>query len=322
MLQLSRPHKVEKSRCDLKQIVQEAVNLLRFRLRNVDCEVDIGLPDGECLLMADATQIKQVVMNLALNAADAMEGRPARQMSLRVMPSGKHYHLLVSDTGHGIKPEHLQRIFDPFFTTKAPDRGSGLGLSVCFSIVKQHDGEISVESAFGQGTTFKVTLPCGEVSTPPPPSQRLTSPGTNGALITSRVLVVDDEEFVAGLVQKALKIKLGCQIDKAMDGCEAIEHIRQNRYDAIISDVRMPILDGFGLLDWIRTHQPALLPHFLFITGDAGGAELNEKLESSGVTVLRKPFDVETLVEICRQKIKLPASVVCAVGQDAAPALA
>ena len=131
-------------------------------------------------------------------------------------------------------------------------------------------------------------------------------------------MIADDEEFVAGLVQQALKMKLGCQIDKALDGHEAIERIRQNNYDVIISDVRMPVLDGFGLLDWIRIHRPALVSRFMFITGDAGSVELNNKLEFCDVTVLRKPFDVETLVEICRQKMNISAAAVAQTGNNAA----
>ncbi len=312
LLQLSRPHKVEMTRCDLKQLLQEAVDLLRFRLRNADAQVNLSVPTFECFLMADATQIKQVIMNLILNAADALDDRPNRQLNLRIMPSGKHYHLLVSDTGHGIKPEHVARIFDPFFTTKAPDRGSGLGLSVCYSAVKQHNGEISVESVYGEGTTFKVTLPYGEMaSTAPTPTPR-PAITANGILKSSRVLIVDDEEFVTSLIQEALKVKLGCQIDKAGNGREAIERISENKYDMIISDVRMPTLDGFGLLHWIRASQPALLPNFMFITGDPGSAELNQKLETSEVTVLRKPFDIETLVHVCQQKIMASAPVAAA----------
>jgi signal transduction histidine kinase/ActR/RegA family two-component response regulator len=303
LLQLSRPHKVEMVRCDLKQILQEGVDLLRFRLRNADCQVNISVPTGECFLMADPTQIKQVVMNLILNAADALEARPDRQLNLRIVPSGKHYHLFVSDTGHGIKPEHVGRIFDPFFTTKAPDRGSGLGLSVCFSVVKQHHGEINVDSIYGEGTTFKVTLPYGELPAVPPAPVPRRPASANDLLKSSRVLIVDDEEFVTSLIQEALKLKLGCQIDKAGNGQEAIGHIRENHYDMIISDVRMPTLDGFGLLDWIDTNRPELLGNFMFITGDPGSAELNQRLESSEVTVLRKPFDIETLVQICQQKI-------------------
>src|SRR5262249_28068705 len=123
-------------------------------------------------------------------------------------------------------------------------------------------------------------------------------------LRSSRVLIADDEEFVTGLVNEALRMKLGCLVDKACNGDEAVRRIRENKYDLIISDVRMPMLDGFGLLKWVQTHEPALVPHFLFITGDAGSAELNAALESSDVAVLRKPFDVDSLVDVCQRRIR------------------
>jgi len=245
-----------------------------------------------------------VVINLILNAADAMEGRPDRRLGVRVWLAGKQFQLLVSDTGHGIKPEHVPRIFDPFFTTKAPDRGTGLGLSVCFSVVKQHDGEIVVAETSDQGTTFKITLPCGEVASTSTTARRWLSPGADHSFRACRVLIADDEEFVSGLVQETLRLKLGCQIDKALDGAKAIERIRQTDYDLIISDVRMPTLDGFGLLDWLKGNRPALVSRFMFITGDAGSAELNGRLDSSELTVLRKPFDIETLLQACRQKLR------------------
>ena len=304
LLQLSRPHKVEMTRCDLKQIVEDAFNLLRFRMRDLGCQVNLSLPSYECWLLADAAQIKQVVINLILNAADAMEGLPDRQLGVRVLLSGKHLHLLISDTGHGIKPEHVGRIFDPFFTTKTPDRGTGLGLSVCFSVVKQHDGEIVVAETSAQGSTFKITLPCGELPAIPATARRFLPSGMDQAFHSCRVLIVDDEEFVSGLVQETLRLKLGCQIDKALDGAKAIERISQTDYDLVISDVRMPTLDGFGLLDWLKTNRPALVARFMFITGDAGSAELNQRLETSELTVLRKPFDIETLLHACRQKLR------------------
>ncbi len=153
---------------------------------------------------------------------------PIASCNCRVVLSGKHFHLLVSDTGHGIKPEHVARIFDPFFTTKAPDRGTGLGLSVCYSVVKQHDGEISVAETSDHGSTFKVTLPCGEVASAPATSRHLLPPGADHAFHACRVLIADDEEFVSGLVQETLRLKLGCQIDKALDGAKAIEQIGQD----------------------------------------------------------------------------------------------
>jgi two-component system NtrC family sensor kinase len=303
LLQLSRPHKMEVARCDLKQIVQDAVNLLRFRLRDLGCQVNLSLPANECWLMADSGQIKQVVINLVLNAADAMDAQPNRQLNIRIVPSGGHCHLLVSDTGHGIKPEHIARIFDPFFTTKSPDRGTGLGLSVCFSVIKQHNGEISVVESSAKGSTFKVTLPRGEGATETKAIRRTAPSGADQLFQSRRVLIADDEEFVSALVQEALRVKLGCQVDKAMDGNKAIEQICKTDYDLIISDVRMPTLDGFGLLEWLKAHRPGLVPRFIFITGDAGSAELNQRLETSELTVLRKPFDIETLLQVCRQKM-------------------
>jgi signal transduction histidine kinase/CheY-like chemotaxis protein len=309
LLQLSRPHKVEMALCDLRQIVRDAVNLLRFRLRDLGCQVNLNLPAEECRLMADGTQLKQVVINLVINAADAMEGQPRRQLGLRVVPSGRHFHLFVSDTGCGIKPDHVARIFDPFFTTKPQDRGTGLGLSVCFSVVRQHGGEIALAETSGDGSTFKVTLPCGELPERPLLVRHVLPLGADPACNNRRVLVADDEDFVSGLVQEALRLKLGCRVDKAKDGAKAIERIRETDYDLIISDVRMPILDGFGLLDWMRSHRPEMVDRFLFITGDAGSAELHERLEQSEVTVLRKPFDVDTLLEACRQKLLAEARV-------------
>ena len=303
LLQLSRPHKVEMVRCDLRQIVQDAINLLRFRLRNLDCQVNVSLPSNECLLLADAAQIKQVVINLVLNAADAMEGQPNRQLQVRVVFSGRHFHLLVSDTGHGIKPEHAGRIFDPFFTTKAPDRGTGLGLSVCEGVIKQHNGEIALLETSDRGSTFKITLPRSEAPAAPA-RPRILSPGMDLSFESCRVLVADDEEFVSGLVQEALRLNLGCQIDKALDGAKAIEWIRKTEYDLIISDVRMPTLDGFGLLDWLKINRPFLVPRFMFITGDAGSAELSRRLEMEDLTVLYKPFEVETLLQTCRRRMQ------------------
>jgi signal transduction histidine kinase/CheY-like chemotaxis protein len=308
LLQLSRPGKAEFTRCDLKQMVQDAVELLRFRLRELDCQLQLSLPPHECPMQADAAQFKQVILNLILNAADAMEGRPQRRLHVRIIVSGKHYHLLVADTGHGIKPEHLPRIFDPFFTTKAPDRGTGLGLSVCFSAVKQHEGDISVSETSPQGTTFKVTLPAGEVAPALPAPHALLSAGADQAFHDCRVLIADDEEFVSGMVQEVLRTNLGCQIDKALDGAKAIEWINKTEYDLILSDVRMPKLDGFGLLDWVKNHRPALAARFIFMTGDAGSAELNRKLETADLTVLRKPFDIETLLQTCRRILRPAAA--------------
>jgi len=308
LLQLSRPHNVELQSCNLCTITREAVDFLRFRLRDGECEVQLDFPDKGNLVMADPGQIKQVVMNLVLNAVDAMEDTATRQLKLRISNVAENVCLEVSDTGHGIKPEHLRRIFDPFFTTKSPQRGTGLGLSVCFSVLQQHGGDIAVESVVGQGTTFKVMLRRSDKQATDPDanpaffsSNRTVAPP--GAGKRARVLIVDDEEFITGMIQEVLRIKMNCCVDQTSDGNKAISRLRESSYDLVISDVRMPCLDGFGLYAWIRENQPRLSDKFLFITGDAGSTDLNSQLEQLGVPVLRKPFDLNHLTKVCSQQL-------------------
>ena len=187
--------------------MQDAVNLLRFRLRDLGCQVNLSLPANECWLMADSAQIKQVIINLVLNAADAMDGQPNRQLHIthgalrRTFPSARFRH----------GPRHQTRThradLRPVLYHQVPrTAGTGLGLSVCFSVVKQHDGEISVAETSAKGSTFKVTLPCGEGATEPRPCPAILAPGRRPWLFQScRVLIADDEEFVSGLVQEALR---------------------------------------------------------------------------------------------------------------------
>lgn len=299
LLQLSRPVTAELSACNLRVIVKEVVAFLNFRIRDSGCEVVLDLPEGEAVIRGDATQIKQVIINLMLNALDAMEKRPQKQLRLSVAQRDDKIVLKVADTGHGIKPEHLDHIFDPFFTTKSPDRGSGLGLSVCVSIVRQHSGEISVKSTVGVGSEFEVIFPKMSGAVAPlrsVPNARKIAFETDWDSNRRRVLIVDDEEFITSMIQEALRNDLNCSVERVNNGLRAVTRLQQADFDFVISDVRMPELDGFGLFEWLKENRPELTGHFLFITGDAGSQDLNEKLESLGAPVLRKPFNIETLL--------------------------
>ena len=159
LLQLSRPLARELKIVDVRDLFNEVQALLRFRLRESGCRVEAEFMAEPAPVYADAAQIKQVMINLIFNALDAMEHTPEKRLRLSVQAVNGEVCFRVADTGHGIKPENLNRIFNPFFTTKASDRGSGLGLSVCLNVVKSHNGDISVESTPGAGTEFKVTLP-------------------------------------------------------------------------------------------------------------------------------------------------------------------
>jgi signal transduction histidine kinase len=307
LLQLSRPMTAELGVCDVRELVREVTAFLGFRIRESGCDVLLDLPAEKMLIRADSMQVKQVIINLTLNALDALQEGRQKQLRLSVAEQGDRVVVKVADSGHGIKPEHLQHIFDPFFTTKNPDRGSGLGLSVCLSILKQHGGEISVRSIVNEGSEFEVVLPkASEADLQQSAARAGTNEGETSAsdgagMNRRRALVVDDEEYITSLIQEVLRNEMNCSVERVTNGLRAVTRLEQEDFDFVISDVRMPELDGFGLFEWLKEHRPALAENFLFITGDAGSQDLNQKLESLGARVLRKPFKLEMLLRECER---------------------
>jgi CheY-like chemotaxis protein len=204
----------------------------------------------------------------------------------------------VRDSGTGIPPEHLPRIFDPFFTTKGVQQGTGLGLSVCFSIVEQHGGTIEVETTGIEGTVFAIWFPT-VAEAPAAVQDAALEAGKSEPLAVGSgdptVLVVDDEEFITRLVHESLRTRLGCRVVRAASAEEALEQIETIACDLVISDVRLPGRNGMDLLREVRRRQPRLAERFFFITGDAGSRELNALLHETGCPVLRKPFSMESL---------------------------
>jgi len=304
LLQLSRPATMELRQVDLGAVLDEAVSIMRFRLRASEARLALQVPEGVRIL-ADAVQIKQVLINLMINAIDAMEHTIRKDLQVRVAVRGAMAELSVQDTGHGIPPEKLNRIFDPFFTTKSAERGTGLGLSVCLGIVGQHRGEIAVSSVPGEGTVFTVLLPLAlgqEAPGPEPAPAPSLEPAALLPQVARRleVLVIDDEEYITSLVHELLRSRLGCRVDQVHDGREAIQRLESAPYDLVITDIRMPGLDGFAILGWIRDFRPALLPKVLVITGDSGSKPQDRELRAFGVPALRKPFTSDELVAQCR----------------------
>jgi len=309
LLQLSRPLARELVVLDVRDLFNEVRALVTFRLRASNCQVETIFPSDPARIYADATQIKQVLINLIFNALDAMEHAPEKRLRLTVAADQGQVTFRVADTGHGIKPENLNRIFDPFFTTKSPDRGTGLGLSVCLSIVKSHYGEIVVESVAGAGTEFIITLPRAseeQVARHVEAGRRTEASSDRAALALPasgrlRILIADDEAFITGMVQEALRRSLPCLVERVESGLRAVTRLQQADFDFVISDVRMAGMDGFAVFEWVLKNQPHLAGRFLFITGDAGSPDLNEKLESMSVPVLRKPFEIEALLQMCHK---------------------
>jgi two-component system NtrC family sensor kinase len=309
LLQLSRPATMELSPTDLGAILNEASSIMRFRLRAADAEMRVVMPEEPIWILADAGQIKQVLINLMINGVDAMEHAARKVLEVHMEIQGAYASLSVSDTGHGISADKLNRIFDPFYTTKPVDRGTGLGLSVCLGIVRQHHGEISVKSAPGEGTVFRTLLPLAKAEEQQDPGlafaharrpERTSPLVPTSDLPRMNVLVIDDEEYITSLVQEVLRSRLGWRAERVHDGRQAIQRLESAQFDLVITDLRMPGVDGFAILGWIKEFRPTLLPRVLVITGDSGGATLDQQLLDLGVPAIRKPFTPDDLIEQCQ----------------------
>lgn len=308
LLQLSKPVKMELVQCDLREIIEDTLTILTHRLRQADVQHEVLLPGATVCVMADAQQIKQVLVNLLINSLDAMEGSPRRALRFEVTRDNGCWLLTLADTGCGIAPQHLNRVFDPFFTTKAPDRGTGLGLSVCYTIIKQHGGELTLQSVPGEGTQARVKLPAAAVAIAQSPERggnpAASSPGPErfAASVTGarRILIVDDEDAIAVILRSIVQRNMGSQAEWVADGQTAITRLKAEHFDLIISDVRMPHISGLDLFRWVRESRPELARRFIFITGDAGSTSLNEELDTLGVPVLRKPFPMEVFLTQCQ----------------------
>jgi two-component system NtrC family sensor kinase len=298
-LALARQHPMQRQRVDINSVVREAVELLAYSLRVDTVDVSQNLASDLPVLWGDADELHQVVVNLISNAQQAMRSSASpRKLAITTRHSGDRITLEVADTGPGIPAEVRSRIFEPFFTTKPPGQGTGLGLSLCQSIVERHQGVISVESTPGHGATFTVEIPVGvppdEVEsatrrdTPPLPARRY------------RILVVDDEADVAELLAEMLAAD-GHEVDTAGNGAQALARIRERSYEFVFCDMRMPELDGPGLYHQVKQSRPELLNRWIFLTGDALGPDTTVFLDRTRTPTLTKPFGFDDLRRVLVQ---------------------
>lgn len=299
LLQLSRPARTEWDVCDLATVVRQSLTLVALRIKETGTRLELDLPTDPVPIRADAAQLKQLLMNLVLNAIDAVQDVETREVAIHVAVEDAVALVSVSDRGVGIAPEHLARIFDPFFTTKAPNRGTGLGLGVCASIVKQHGSEITVSSTQGRGSVFSFMLPVLSAHVVVRRVVDVAAPAR--AAETRTALVIEDDDVVARVVMEALRRQFQCRAERATDGEGGRRALLTGDFDAVLCDVRMPGMNGIELVSWIRHHRADMLPRVVLMTGDAGSA-LNEHIEEAGVPILRKPFTVSALATVLRER--------------------
>ncbi len=308
LLAFSRKQVMTLRPVDLNEIIRKMEKLL-LMVVGEDIEFRASLAAGDLPIVADGGQIEQVLVNLAINARDAMpEGGTLSIATARVdlqgaeallpLASGQYALVTVADSGHGMDEPTRQRIFEPFFTTKAVGKGTGLGLSIVYGIVKQHGGEIIVYSEPGAGTTFRIYLKCDGAPAGPEPERR-PGPPPGGS---ETILLAEDDGMVREVYQAVLE-KAGYRVIAAVDGVDAVEKFTQaaGAVDLLILDVVMPRLNGKEVCDAVRSRQPGA--KVLFSSGYTREIIQMKKVFEEGVRFISKPASPVELLDTVRKTI-------------------
>ena len=306
-LAMARQRPPERREVRLDEVVHDALELLAYALRVDDVQVTLALAADVPVLWADPHQLHQVVLNLVTNAHQAMRDSPGpRRVTLATAfdASRGQVTLEISDSGPGIPAAVQARLFEPFFTTKPVGQGTGLGLSLCQGIVEGHGGTIGVTSTPGEGTVVRVVLPvtarpAGAAPAGPEPVQ--------AAPRGKRILVVDDEQEVAHVLAAMLALD-GHVVEVAPDGVAALDRIREAPFDVVMSDLRMPRLDGPGLYRRLQELRHPLVSRFVFLSGDVLSPETRAFVEETPAASIAKPFSLQDVRRVVSQVLSTSAA--------------
>ena len=290
LLSFARERAVQVAPTDINEAILEALRMPAYSMTVDDVEVHTDLDPHLPIIEADVHQLQQVFLNLINNAHFAMRDSGGH-LYVTSARQGDFIEITFRDTGPGMSEAQMNRAFDPFFTTKDVDEGTGLGLSVSQGIIRRHGGSIELSSGPGTGVTIIIRLP----ARPAPPGAAAEVAATAPASADrARVLMVDDELPLLDLVRRALTA-IGHDVDTAADAQRALDLLRENDYDVILSDLRMPGIDGEEFHRRLVARWPHLAARFVIVTGDTVAVETNRLLEREDVRTLCKPFTIGEL---------------------------
>jgi len=286
---LSRKDSGARDRVDLNQVIRSALRLFAVEVRR---RAKVATQFGtDVEVMGSSGPLSQALMNLLVNAAQAMAGKQGvGQITLISLRRENEVVVEVADTGSGIAPEHLPRIFDAFFTTKGAGVGTGLGLSISRDIVRDHGGEISVESVPGAGATFRLVFPAA-------------APALKLAQRKLRLLFVDDEEAMLSAYQRAFDRQH--EVVVATTGEEALELLGKGPgFDLIACDISLPGIDGLEVFRRAREANPRIESSFVFVSGSLGQDDVQAFLRTVKVRAIEKPFHLKPFQELVEREAR------------------
>ena len=292
-LSMARSKPIEKRNVSIDSVLDDVLELAAYALRSngitVERERLVTLPE----FFADPDQLHQVFMNVVINAQQAMSGvEGERKLNVKTYRGRGHIVIDILDSGPGIEDAARERAFEPFFTTKPQGVGTGIGLSVCLRIVEAHGGSISLDAAPAGGTLCRIKFPMA-----PEIARREVAAPKDEFQLCGRLLVVDDEATIGDFLVDALGAE-GVEVVAVPSGREAQDVVLEREFDAVLTDLRMPDIDGDRLIAFILDKRPALKGRIVVMTGDALNAQ--GRIERTDLPVVSKPIDLAVLRSVLR----------------------
>ena len=301
LLSFARRRRAEKEHVDLNDLVERVIELRSYDLRVHNIEPRAKLSRTLAPVLADPHQIQQVLLNVIRNAEHAIRERGGHgTITISTSAANGYARVVVADDGGGIAPENLRRIFDPFFTTKPPGEGTGLGLTIVYGILEEHGGHVHVESKLGKGATFQFELPLAEGAGE---QRRDATPRAARRASGRSILVIDDEASIREVLLILLS-RDGHDVETVADGLAALERLAERDFDLIITDVRMPGVDGIEFYSRVRAWSPAVAERIVFTTGDIVNPTTRDFLASVQNRTLQKPFSLAEVRDVIAALLK------------------
>jgi CheY-like chemotaxis protein len=303
LLTFARQQKPEQKLTDINEIISTTLDLRAYELASNNMKVTFQPAVDLPMTIADPAQLQQVFLNLIINAETEMKLAHGKgKLSIKTEHIDNTIRISFIDDGPGIAKENLEKIFNPFFTTREVGQGTGLGLNLCHGIITEHKGRIWAESRLGRGATFLIELP---IVTEGRQSALVQTPAKKPEKVTkAKILVIDDEPLIRQLASRVLSEE-GHEVETVDNAEDALERIKNTRYNRILLDIKMPGMSGIDLYEKFQEIAPSLKKRVIFVTGDVMGKHTTDFLAKTKAPYITKPFDAEQLkIEINQILVK------------------